>query len=163
MRSLERFVQQDPMTRSSEPVAQLNIFDRGVWKTPLVKAAHLLKHRATDSAATGPERRCLRLTVLVHEVMEQVAILGDHTLGPGSGIVGAEDSREVWMLLEHLCHTANRFGGDDDVGVNEEENVAPRVTRTAIAGGGGPRVRSEPEHAYSHPPGDRSNVIRRRI
>src|SRR5215510_8452107 len=120
------------MTRSSEPVAQLNIFDRGVWKTPLVKAAHLLKHRATDSAATGPERRCLRLTVLVHEVMEQVAILGDHALGPRPGIVRAKDSRQVWMRCIHLGHTADCFRRDDDVGVNEEQNVAPRMTRTVI-------------------------------
>src|SRR5215510_4196135 len=103
------------MTRSSEPVAQLNIFDRGVWKTPRVEAAHLLKHRATDGAATGPERRCLRLTVLVHEVMEQVAVLGDHALGPGPGIVGAEDSRQVWMRCEHLCNTTHRSWGDGDI------------------------------------------------
>ena len=66
----------------------------------LVKAANLLKRRAADRAAPGPERRSIRITFLMHKVVKQVPILGNHALDPGPDIVGAENSVDIRLLVE---------------------------------------------------------------
>ena len=82
------------MAGLSETVSQFNIFDAS-WEALLVKAANLLKRRATYCAAPGPERRSIWVTFLMHEVVKQVPILGNHALDPGPDVVGTENGVDI--------------------------------------------------------------------
>jgi hypothetical protein len=92
---------------------------------PLVKTSDFLKYAAADRTASGPERRSLRITVLMNEMMEQVSILRDDVPGSGRGIIGAKDSIQLWMLFEYLCNAAHGSGRQEDVCIDKKEDLPP--------------------------------------
>jgi hypothetical protein len=79
---MQSFVQEDPMACPSEAVSEFDIFDAS-RKTLLVKTANFFKCGAAHCAAASPKSRSLRVAFLMHEVVQQVPILGNHAFDSG--------------------------------------------------------------------------------
>jgi hypothetical protein len=92
MSDLKRFVQVYLMAGLSKAVPELDVFDRRMAITSLVKTADIFERAPTNSAAASPKRRSLRVSLLVDEVVKQVAILGNRSLGPRLSVIRTEDS-----------------------------------------------------------------------
>src|SRR5678815_1837292 len=93
--------------------------------TSLVKPADLLKRAPTDSAATGPKRRSLCLTILMDKVVQQVSILRNCSHGPRLGIIRTKDRGQSRISFEYLHHSFDRPGWNNNISVHEEDDLAP--------------------------------------
>jgi hypothetical protein len=122
------------MAGLTQTISQFNIFDAS-WEALFVKASNLLKRGATYCSAPGPERRSIWVTFLMHEVVKQVPILGNHALDPGPNVVGTENSVDIRVLVEHFYNTAHRSRHHNNVSVDKKQDISPRVTDTEIARG----------------------------
>ena len=114
----------------------------GVAVALLVEPADLEEGAAPHRPEPGPEglRRARRL--LVDLVMEQVAKAGHRPGRLGRVVVGAEHGVEP-RVLEGVAQARERVAVDDDVGVDERDDVAPRrARRRRFAPRRGPRRRA---------------------
>src|SRR5262245_23626297 len=162
MRSLQSFVQKDPMTGLSETVPELNIFH--LSREPhLLKTTYRFERRATNRTATGPECRRLRVTFLMDEVMEQVPILGNHSPGTRTIIVRTEDSSDIFVLFKQFYDTANCPRHHNDIRIDKENQVAPCVTYSVIARRRLSGVSPELENPHSHVGCNMGSIISRAV
>ena len=135
MRPMKSFVQENPMAGLTETISQFDILDAS-WKVLLIKTVNLIEGRAADRAASGPERRSIRVTFLMHEVVKQVPILGNHALDSGLDVVGAKNGVDIRTVFEHFYNTVYRARHYNNVRVDKENDVSPRVTDSVIARSG---------------------------
>lgn len=118
--ALEPFVQKDPMAGPADAVSEFNVLDRTLRSECLIETSDFFENRAADRPATGPERRSLRMAVLVHEMMQQVPILRNHPRGFRLVIIGAKDGGQLRFLRKDFGDHLNRPRSEDDIGVYEE-------------------------------------------
>ena len=93
---------------------------------PGVEPAELEEELAANHPAAGPEGMGRpgvvdERSVLVDEMMEQVAVLADQARRGRCIVVGAEEGREARVGLEPRHGAAQGLGVDGDVGVEEED------------------------------------------
>src|SRR5712692_3592617 len=160
MRPLERFLEADTMTGLAETVPQFDILNRGDRKALRIEATECLEHRAAHRAASGPERRCLCVALLMDKMVQQVPILGHHTCGPRLGIVGTKHRGYLWMLGKYLDNTAYSARGHNHIGVHEEEDVTLRVAGAVVPRRCRSGVLLKPEHTCTKPPGHCGGIVR---
>src|SRR5256886_5346370 len=139
VRALESGVQSYPIAGRQQTIPELDVLDRWSRKSSGVESADRLERRAPDSSAPGPERRGVAVAPLVHEMMQEVPVAGDHAAGTRPRVVRAEDGRILGMVGEEALNALDPPRGDHDVGVDEEENGAAGAPGALIPGRGGAR------------------------
>ena len=92
--------QDDPVAGAGEAIAQLDVLDGGPGIEPGVEAAEIEEDLAADHPAAGPEGVgragvVVKLALLVHEVVQQVAELADQAPGRRLVVVRAEEGGEA--------------------------------------------------------------------
>jgi hypothetical protein len=163
MRPLQSFVEQDAMASLAETVPEFDILNGGERKALRIEAPEFLEHRPTDSATSGPERRRFRIPVLMHKMVQQVAVSGYDASSPRLRIIRTKDGGHFRMLGKYQEYTVYSCRCDDDVGVDEEEDVPLRVTRAVIACRRWSRVLRQLEHTCTKLQGHCWGIIRGRI
>ncbi len=138
------------MPTPPEADSQLYILDGRPGEAFRVETSHRQEDLPTNGAASGPKRRGLRIPLLVHEVVQEVTILRHQAVGAGSGVVRAEHCGELRSRIEDLDCAVERVGREDDVGVDEEQDIAQGMVRAEIPGGPGPRVPLQLQDAHPH-------------
>ena len=108
------------MPTPPEADSQLYILDGRPGEAFRVETSHCQEDLPTNGAASGPERRGLRIPLLMHEVVQEVAILRDQPVRAGSGIVRAEHCGEFRSRVEDPDRAVERAGCEDDIGVDEK-------------------------------------------
>jgi hypothetical protein len=126
----------------------------------IVEPSNFREAGAADRTAPRPERRRVRVALPVHEVMEEVPVLGDHPRRPGRRVVGAEHGAELGVFRERRVHAADRVRRDRDIGIDEEQDLAAGRCGPAVPGSGRARVLLETDRAGPREPGDCRGVIR---
>ena len=133
--------QDDPVAGPGDPVAELDVLDRGSAVELGVETAGLEEDVATDQAAAGPEgvrgadvvdERADLMDVMVEEVAEPA----DEAGGVGLVVVGAEEADEVGVGVEPADGAGDRVAVDGDVGVEEEDQRGGRGQGSGVTGRG---------------------------
>src|SRR6266550_4750126 len=133
MGSLQGFIEKDSITRPTQSVSKLDILDRRASELFFIKAANSLESGPADGAASRPERRSFRVPVLVHEMMEQVSILGHDSCSFRIGVIGTKHRRHVRLFIKYSLHTVDPAWRQYHVRVHEKENVTLSMARAAVA------------------------------
>lgn len=104
----------------AEAIAEFNIFDRTYGPEILVEAADSLEHGSAHCATSRPKGGCVRLAILMHIMVEEVAILGNQACRPRLVIIRTKDGSDFRFVLKDLNYPPNRLGRDDDIRGCEE-------------------------------------------
>ena len=100
------------------------------------------RRSAPNGAAGTPEGRRLGAGVLVHVMVHEIAVLGDEVRLARGVVVGADHGVQFRVGGEQALDHVHRVGLDDDIGVDEEQQVAnsgacPDVARLGWPGWAG--------------------------
>src|SRR5689334_18447122 len=133
MGDLDLFVEQDPVPGFVQADSELDIFNARASVTG-IKASHLQKQRAPDSAAAAPKRRGFLAVLLVNEMMEEVAVLGKDIQRFRPGVVRTKDAIDRAIAVKGLDDLRQRFRVNTHIGVQEEEVLSTSDFRSLIAG-----------------------------
>ena len=121
-------VEDDAVPGAAQAGPELDVLDGGA-AVALVEAAEGEEDRATDRAAAAPEGARLAPPVLVDEAVQQVLVLRDEVGLARLVVVGADQRIQLALAREGGADAARGVPADQDVGVDEEEDVAPRRAR----------------------------------
>src|SRR5207245_1441989 len=130
--------QQDPVPLSAQAPAELDVLDLGSGIVPLVKHPDLEEGRAANRTTARPECLGLPRPLLVHVVMQQVAILRNDPGCWRSGIVRAERRTERWLRGKEVRETVQGVVVHPHVCVEEDEYVAPTNFGSSVSSVRGP-------------------------
>gem|GEM_PF-4924818 len=163
MGCLKRFVQENAITGRTQAITEFNIFYRRMSKAFFVKSAHRLEYRSPNSPASSPKCRSFRVAVLVHEMVAEIPILRHEPLSPWLGIIGAEDSVHVRMLIKNVCNVSNRSRRNNNIGIDEKKNFSLGMIRSIIPRCSRADVLGKPQNARAHSGGNEGRIIGRGI
>ena len=132
MRPAEPWIEAHPVTRTPDPVAELDIFNRGAAEA-FVEAADLPEHTRPDGAEPSPERSRFRVAELMDAGVGQVLVLR-HEIGLGRlQIVGPEDGAHIWLALEDPAQAGQRIRRRDHVCINKDQQITRGPGRCPVA------------------------------
>jgi hypothetical protein len=135
MLPLNRRVEEDAATVSTEAHAELDILDRREREPFLVEAANLDECVAANGSQPGPEGGRESGAFVVHMMVEQVAKVRHDPSAARIVIVGSEDCRQLRVVLEQRPDPNKSVGVHLDIGVNEDQHIAVRAPRTEVPSG----------------------------
>jgi hypothetical protein len=111
-----------------------------------VEPAGRLEGVAADRAETCPERARLAGRLLVDVVVQEVAEARDRAGRLGVVVVGPEDGGQFGIAVEMRADALEGAGVDNDVGVDEDEDLAACAACALVARVCGPGPRRAAHH-----------------
>ena len=99
----------------------------------------------------------------MHVVVKQVLVLGEEVALTGLIVVGADQGVELRVRGKTVPHELQRFGRDQDIGVDKKENVPLCFTSGSIPRDGGPLVGREADDPAVEGGGHLRRVIGRGV
>ncbi len=122
------------MAERRDSVPQLDVLDLRTRVVPLVVHSRLMKNVAPYCSAPRPERLGLPRVLVVHVMMEKVAIFAHHSLRRRTVVVGAEDRADVRLGGEYLGEEPQGVGVHEYISIDEDDilpaaDLEPPVSR----------------------------------
>ncbi len=158
---LEILDQQDGVPRLDEPATELDVLDARLTES-LVETPDLEKCRAPHRAASRPEGRGDRASLLVHPVVQQVPILREETRVPGLVVVRADD-RGGGVVVEEFGNPGGKVRGNHDIGIDERDDVELDCSDRPVARPRGSAALVEDEHGRAEVSPDRLERLIRTV
>ncbi len=131
--------QHNTVAGPGEAIPQLDVFNGRAGISVRVEPAVLEKEGAAHGTATRPEgvhspNSRVESSLLVHEMVEQVAVSADDAASGWRIVVRTEERSQRRVAVEPGCSPSQGVGMDCDVGVEEEQErrlrgVGPEVAR----------------------------------
>jgi hypothetical protein len=112
---------------------ELDVLHRRLREQLFVESVEGEKDVTPDRSEPGPERRCGPGAILMNVMMEKVPKVGYDATGPRIVVVGAEYRREGLVIVEGSSNPGECVHVNLDVCVDEDEDIATRLSRTEIA------------------------------
>src|SRR5438132_1001602 len=95
----------------------------------------------------------------MHEMMQQVSILRNHSRVSRIGIIGAKDCRYLRMLLKSFFDTLESPRREYDIRIYEQQDFALCVSGATVSGNRWSRIHAKSDKADSHLGGDKSRAV----
>src|SRR2546425_1053972 len=99
------------MASRPQAIPELDVLDGRPGESSGVESPDLVEHRAPDGPASCPECRRVGVAPLVHEVVKEVPVSGDHATATRPRVVRAEDGRVLGMVGEEALNALDRSRG----------------------------------------------------
>ena len=139
-------VEQDAVPGRAQPVAELDVLDARPIE-PLIEPANRVKRPRAHGAQSRPERKRLVPRRLMRVRVQQVAVLRQRRLRPRHRVIGTKDGIDVRVGRQEHGDPHDGIRPDDDVGVDEEQDLASRCGRAVVACGGRAAAAGGRDHA----------------
>ena len=127
-------IKDDAAARGDEAHAEIDVFHGGLGKAELVEPTKPEEAVSADRPEAGPERRRGTGALLMNVVVKEVAKVGDHPVGRRIVVVRAKDRVEIRVSLERPPDAHESVRVDFDIGVDEDKDIAMRLTGAEISG-----------------------------
>lgn len=159
---LDGGVEFDPVAGAAEAVSEGDVFNARP-DVALVEASHAEEDFAADGSAAGPESGSVFARLLVHEVVQEVFVLGDEARAVRFVVVGTDQGVEGGVAGEPGVDAAEGAGMDTDIGVDEDNQGAFGESGAPVSRGGGAHAARRAKEGNAVLAGDGRGIIGRAV